>query len=248
MVLGHHFEAMGEHPFYRFFRRVSFPLDYKIWRKMPRHPSFKHEYWAGKLHWTPRPNTCDVYLQLDEWQPPRPGEPNQPSSQDAITLRPLQDEDWETLPGVFRAAYSQWPPLSQWGRAASLRAARAIVEWARQGKDGPLVSQACFVALTRDRIPASGEKSIVGAAIVTLAPAERLRAPPPTSAEYLPHLDWIFVAWMEQRLGIATLLLARVVSELRALGHTTLASTVLTGQAAPMLWHWSNGFRLPRGR
>ena len=59
---------MGENPFYRFFRRVSFPLDYKIWRKMPRHPSFKHEYWDGKLHWTPRPNTCDVYLDLDQWR------------------------------------------------------------------------------------------------------------------------------------------------------------------------------------
>ena len=101
--------------------------------------------------------------------------------------------------------------------------------------------------MARDRIPASGEESIVGAAIVILVPAERLRAPPPTSGQYLPHLDWIFVAWMEQRRGIGTLLLGGVVSELRALGHTTLASTVLTGQAAPMLWHWSTGFRLPRG-
>lgn len=92
---------------------------------MPRHPSFKHEYWDGKLHWTPRPNTCDVYLDL-------------------------------------------------------------------------------------------------------------------------AHLDWIFVAWMEQRRGIGTLLLGAVVSELRALGHSTLASTVLTGNAAPMLWHWRSGFHLPR--
>ena len=238
---------MGENPFYRFFRRVSFPLDYKIWRKMPRHPSFKHEYWDGKLHWTPRPNTCDVYLDLDQWQPPQPGERKLPPRREPIIVRHLREEDWEKLPRVFCAASRQWPPLSQWDGAAPLQAARLIVEWARQGKDGPLVLPACFVALARDGSPASGEELIIGAAIVTLVRTERLRGPPPASGEHLPHLDWIFVAWMDQRRGIGTLLLGAVVSKLRALGHNTLASTVLTGNAAPMLWHWSSGFHLPRG-
>lgn len=237
----------GEHPFYRFFRRVSFPLNSKLWRKMPRHPSFKNEYWDGKLHWTPRPNTCDVYLDLDQWQPPQPSERNLPTRREPIRVRQLREEDWEKLPRVFCAASRQWPPLSQWDGPAPLRAARSIVEWARRGKDGPLVPQACFVALAGDGIPASGEQKIVGAAMVTLVLAEHLRRPPLASGDYLPHLDWIFVASMEQHRGIGTLLLGALVSELRALGHSTLASTVLTGHAAPMLWHWSSGFHLPRG-
>src|SRR5438552_1650249 len=161
---------MGENPFYRFFRRVSFPLDHALWRRMPRHPSFKHEYWDGKLHWTPRPNTCDVYLELDQWQPPPPGEWKLPPRREPITIRQLQEEDWEKLPRVFCASSCQWPPLSQWDGAAPLRASRAIIDWARQGKDGPLVSQACVVALATDNTAANPEESLTGAAIVTLVP------------------------------------------------------------------------------
>ena len=238
---------MSEHPFYRFFRPASFPLDPKLWRKMPRHPSFKHEYWDGKLHWTPRPNTCDVYLDLEQWQPPQPGESSLAAQREPVTVRQLREEDWEKLPRAFCAASIQWPPLSQWDGAAPLRASRCIIEWARRGKDGPLVAPACFVALAHDPASPSGDELIEGAAIVTLVPAERLRGAPQTEGEHLPHLDWVFVAWMEQRRGIATLLLGAVVKALRALGRCTLASTVLTGHAPALLWHWSRGFRLPRG-
>ena len=47
--------------------------------------------------------------------------------------------------------------------------------------------------------------------------------------------------------GAWILLLAAVVKELRALGRCTLGSTVLTGHAPALLWHWSRGFRLPCG-
>jgi len=182
-----------------------------------------------------------VYLDLERWEPP-PGKSS--LSRQPVRIRPLQNEDWEKLPRVFRAAAGQWPPLSQWNGPAPLRAARSIIEWARQGKDGPVVSKACQVASADDPVSASEQKMVVGAAIVTLVPVERLRGPPRTSSQYLPHLNWIFVAWMEQRRGIGGLLLRSVVSELRALGHSTLASTVLIGYPAPMLWHWSSGFRL----
>jgi len=238
---------MAEHHFYRFFRRVSFPLPMELWRKMPRHPSFKHEYWDGKLHWTPRPKTCEVYLELDRWQPPPPGEYSFPHERKEITIRKLQEQDWQSLPRVFCMAASQWPPLSQWDSPAPRRAAKIIIEWARQGKDGPLVSEACFVGLARDRLRENEEASITGAAIVTLMATERLLNPPPNSPEFLPHLNWIFVTWMEYRRGVGTRLLESVITELRVLGHKTLASTVLVGPPAPMLWHWANGFRLPRG-
>ncbi len=151
------------------------------------------------------------------------------------------------LPSAFCAASSHWPPLSQWDGPARLRASRCIIKWARRGRDGPLVAPACFVALAVDRVSSNGEEPIAGAVIVTLVPAGRLRGAPRTSGEHLPHLDWIFVVWMEQRRGIASLLLGAVVRELRALGHATLASTVITGHAPAMLWHWGSGFRLPRG-
>ena len=111
-----------------------------------------------------------------------------------------------------------------------------------------MVPEACWVALSAAGSTEGGEEVISGATIVTLVRTERLRGVPPTPRDYLPHLDWIFVAWMEQRRGMGTRLLSSLVSELRGLGHSTLASTVLTAHAGPMLWHWSNGFHLPRVR
>jgi GNAT superfamily N-acetyltransferase len=103
------------------------------------------------------------------------------------------------------------------------------------------------LAALSSRGSTTGEPEIIqGATIVTLAPVDQLRGAPLSAGESLPHLDWVFVSWTEQRHGIGTMLLRSVVSELRALGYSTLASTVMTGNAPPMLWHWSNGFRLPR--
>lgn len=235
---------MGEHPFYRFFRRIALPVERKLWRKVPRHPLFKHEYWKGELRWTPRLKTCDIYLDLDAWQPPRPEE-RPPWSQE-LHLRRLGEDDWAELPQLYCAASIQWPPLSQWGGPAASRASRCIIEWVRAGKDGPLIPEACFVA---EDHAATGEKSsLAGAALVVFVPVGRLAGAPATDAAQLPHLDWIFVPWAEQRRGVATHLLGAVVQELRGLGQRTLASTVLAGHTPAMLWHWRNGFRLPRSR
>lgn len=233
---------MADNPFYRFFRNVSFPLERRLWDRMPRHPAFKHEYWDGALHWTPRPNTCDVYLDLDGWQPPPRGEWSVPREE--VGIRQLSDADWKALPRVFCAAFSQWPPLSQWEGAAPLRASRCILEWARRGNDGPLVPEACVVAVVKDDRAGDGAERIAGAAIVTLMDAKRLRGAPAPDGGRVPHLDWIFVPWMEQRRGIATRLLGGVVEALRAQGCRTLASTVLTANPPSMLWHWRCGFAL----
>lgn len=237
---------MGEHPYHRFFRRVSFQLDFKLWRKMPRHPFFKHEYLKGRLHWTPRPNTCDAFLELDRWQMPLASESSLRLRTGPLILRALQDDDWRELPGTFCAASTHWPPLSQWHGSAALRAARCIMEWAQRGRDGPLIVPACHVAVEGTGGAAAMQRPIVGAAIVTLIPSADLQGLPPTRADFMPHLDWIFVTSTEQRRGIATRLLAEVVEALRARGHRTLASTILTGNPPALLWHWSSGFRLSR--
>ena len=90
---------MADNPFYRFFRTVSFPLERRLWDRMPRHPAFKHEYWDGALHWTPRPNTCDCYLDLATWQQPPRGEWSVPREE--VGVRQLGEADWKVLPRVF---------------------------------------------------------------------------------------------------------------------------------------------------
>jgi hypothetical protein len=231
---------MGEHPFYRFYRRVTFPLERKLFHRMPRHPSFKHEYWDGALHWTPRPHTCEVLLDLDPWQPP-PVDERLSAGEPLTRVRRLAESDWPLLPKVFCLAFASWPPLSQWEGPAPLRASRCLMEWTRRGRDGPLIPEGCVVAYETEE---DGAESLVGAALITERPARRWRDEPAPEEAPLPHLTWIFVSMWEQRRRVATRLLGAIVAELRALGHGTLASTVLTAQESSMLWHWRQGFRL----
>ena len=232
---------MGEHPFYRFYRRITFPLARKLYSRMPRHPSFKHEYWDGALHWSPRPHTCEVSLDLAAWQPPPPNEERLRPKEPPVQVRRLAESDWPLLAPVFRSAFAAWPPLSQWEGPAPLRASRCLIEWTRRGRDGPLIAEACVVAYDREE---DGAESLVGAALITQRPAGRWRRSAESEEAPLPHLTWIFVSQWEQRRGIATRLLGAVVEELRAHGHGTLASTVLTAHEATMLWHWRQRFRL----
>ena len=77
---------MADSPFYRFFRRLSVPMSFDTWRKLPRFPTHKNEYWDGAARYTPRRNTCDVYLDLTRWSPPPPP----PRDDD---FRPLRADD-----------------------------------------------------------------------------------------------------------------------------------------------------------
>jgi hypothetical protein len=236
---------MGEHPFYRFYRHVTFPLERKLYHRMPRHPSFKHEYWDGALHWTPRPHTCEASLDLGAWRPP-PADERMTALSSDIRVRRLAESDWAFLPRVFCSAFAAWPPLSQWDGPAPRRASRCLMEWTRRGRDGPLIAEACVVAHSSEGGEEEAE-SLVGAALITQQrPAWRFRGNAEPEEPSLPHLTWIFVSNWEQRHGVATRLLGAIVEELRKLGHGTLASTVLTASESSMLWHWGRGFRLER--
>ena len=246
---------MADNPFYRFFRHVKLPIRFDEWRRMPRLSSFKNEYWDGHARYTPRPNTCDCYLDLNTWPGPPVDEENRLTRQRLVTIRPLRDDDWPGVPKAFHGAFAQQPPLWQWNQVPAARAARCIIEWTRQGRDGTLVGPACHVATADYDLGDKGLRhSLVGAALVVLIPAWRFRDPPmadavphPENADerVLAHLDWIFVSQFEKRNGIATLLLDAAVRSLRDLGHRTLASTCLLGDGPSMCWHWRNGFQNP---
>lgn len=245
---------MASSPFYRFFRRFDVRIPFKTWERLPRIPGYKNEYWDGEAHYTPRPKTCDVYLDLQTWHPPPPPA-DAIRGRQRVTVRRLRDEDWIDLPGLFYGAFARQPPLGSWNKHAGLRAARCVLEWTRRGGDGPLVRDACLTAWMAGE---GGEPDrLCGAAIVTLAPARALRGcpsgaaiPHPEQKDRLvvPHLDWVFVHWLYQRHGIATGLLKGVVDALRAGGFAYLASTCMEDNAASMMWHWRNGFRLPPGQ
>src|SRR4051794_2468927 len=128
---------MAENPYYRFFRRLHFPMPIRMFDKLPRIPSYKNEYWDGEVRLTPRPNTCNVYLDIDTWTgPPEPDEDLLRKGE--IDVRPLQDEDWPHLPKVYHGSFADQQPLCAWNHHAAARASRCIIEWTRLGRDGPI--------------------------------------------------------------------------------------------------------------
>ena len=169
-----------------------------------------------------------------------------------MTLRPLADADWADLPGVYHSAFADLQPLYSWRGPAAERASRAIVNWARLGRDGPLVPSACFVA--RGRLRQETEWRTCGAALVTLVSpgwtgcdVDRDTIPDSTdpARRVVPHLDWIFVSRRHQRARLATMLLDEVVAALRSAGCPVLASTFTVDNDPSLRWHWRNGFAMP---
>lgn len=244
---------MRDSPFYRFFRRFDYRLPWETWERLPRIPGFKNEYWEGEAHLTPRPRTCDIYLELAKWQMPEISG-SRPWGKANVQMRRLHDEDWKNIPDLFFGSTAGDLPLCLWNRHAAQRGARAIMEWTRLGRDGDLLRDSCFVAVAQEKNESANTGEICGAAIVTLSPTKRLTSPPDKWAiphperkkeQVLPHLTWIFVdQWMNRR-GIGTKLLEAVIESLSARGFRCLASTCLLENTPSLLWHWRNRFQLP---
>jgi hypothetical protein len=191
---------------------------------------------------------------LDGWAPPEAAL-DRPTAARKIELRRLADDDWKHLPDTFLSAFAGIQPLASWGKFAARRAARCIIDWSRLGRDGPLVRDACFVAVCHDEIDAL--RGICGASVVTLAPINALWNAPQDAAvphpekpdrRVMPHLDWLFVNRWLQRHGIGTRLLNATARALRDCHFHVLASTCMLDNGPALLWHWRNGFRVPSDR
>src|SRR3569623_1506619 len=102
---------MSESPYYRFYRRVSYRIPFKQWLKLPRIPGYKNEYWDGTARLTPRPHTCDMFLNLANWSPP-PELAEVFRGRDEVAVRALREQDWPELPRAFLSAFGNQPPLS----------------------------------------------------------------------------------------------------------------------------------------
>jgi GNAT superfamily N-acetyltransferase len=249
---------MRESAIYRFYRFIRFPLPYNLWRKLPRVATHKNEYLDGEVWLTPRPKTFDVFLKIDDWSPPKPVENDFRRHPIEVSIDSLNEADWPMLADVFHSAFANLQPLWSWNDHAAATASRAIMRSTRRGDDGPLVTEACFVARAKlDWGKETEEPKLCGGAIVTLAPISRLwgvptedAIPHPTDPErkVLPHLTWIFVSQFQQHSGIGTLLLEDVINTLKGRGYRTLTSTVSTENAQSLQWHWRNGFQMPASR
>jgi hypothetical protein len=221
--------------------RLKLDLSADEFDRLPRSSAYRYEYVDHQAWLTPRPKFYHARLDLERYSPG-------PFSEAAI--RPLEDADWDGLRKLFAAAFCLTEPFACISDAERAEAARECLHRTRTGGDGPLIEQACRVAVDPD------SNSPVGAVLITLLPREdptRYEAyywtdPPPADAverrRGRPHLTWIFVAPLEAGRGLGTALLSAAVAQLREMGFTDLITTFIKGNDASMLWHWSNGFEL----
>lgn len=229
----------------RWFRTIRLPLTLKQWQALPQNPAYKYEYIDGQAWLTPRPEAYHAMLDLRPMAAPEVVDAREPAR-----VRPLAEEDWADLPGLFAGAFSRVQPFASLDDDTRLEAARDCLEHTRTGGDGPAIAPACFVAVAED-----GTR--LGAILVTLMRAVDLATfddprwkgggPPPDWLERRlgrPHLTWVFVGPWHAGHGVGSALLAAAVNALLALGYRELASTFLLGNVSSMLWHWRSGFRL----
>ena len=168
-------------------RLVKLRMTLREFRQLPRHPAYKYEYIDGEAWLSPRPRTYHALLDL---RPP-------PEGDDRVTTRPVADKDWTDLVRLFSAAFKDHPPFLGLDDRKHRSAARAILEHARSGGDGPFVEHASFLATADPRdgpaggilitlLPASDLADWRSFAWPEPPPAERRRARPGPAA---PHLD-----------------------------------------------------------
>lgn len=233
------------------FKNVEFPLTRAQFDQLPRHPAYRYEYARGRAVISPVPRYGRALLDLN--QPPTQASTSRHEHGGPIEIRSLQAGDWDLLPGLMAASFRAVPPFSSLDETAVLTAAADCLRTTRNGGDGPVVHTACLVAVGTEPW-----ENPVGAVLITLIPREdltewhstRWKEPPPAdSVERClgrPHLTWIFVSPWHSGHGLGSALLHHAGDQLRRLGYSELASTLLIGNERATAWHWRNGFQLLR--
>jgi GNAT superfamily N-acetyltransferase len=220
---------------------IELPLSIEQFRQLPRNPAYKYEYLGGKAYLSPRARHYHAVLDLQRSPIP-----------DDVEVQPAKPEELLELVPLFGGAFRSIQPYGSLDDETREEAARHALERTRNGGDGPLIEQASFIALEKDKRP--GTK--IGAILVTLLPDGDLtdtesyywRDPPPADCIKnrlgRPHLTWIFVSPLEVGQGVGTALLTAATNALLDMGFTHLVTTFISGNHSSMLWHWRNGFRL----
>lgn len=182
---------------------------------LPMRPGWKHEYWDGRAHITPRHNSVVTAMPVTARRI-NPGH----------ALRKVTINDAVELTSAFLAAFVDSVEYCDWETEMINEAAIEAIRSHFAGERGEPHS-ASRVATSFDT--ERGRDSIAGAALLTQA------------ARY-PILDLLFVRPAFQRRGLATALLSEAMNELQSLGGPVLKSAYHIANDVSMNWHQRFGF------
>src|SRR5688500_10649834 len=120
--------------------RLTLPLSADEFRRLPRHPAYRYEYYDGAGQLSPWPRSLHARLGLARFLAvPR-------EAPDDVVLRPVRGDDWAAMPAVFAAAFANLQPFGSLDDAQRERTARTCLERTRTGGDGPWLARASYAA------------------------------------------------------------------------------------------------------
>jgi len=196
-------------------RSQRVPMTREDFDRLPFDLGWKHEYFDGHLHRSPRHVTAGAKLLLS----PR-------AVTSALRIRPVTAADREPLIAGYVDAYNDTIHFWDYSPERIARAAHEDIDHYFGGRGGrPL--PASRVAVTET--PACGER-LTGATLIT---EDQLDSA-------LLRLVFVVPAW--QRQGVATAMVSDTINELYASGTRLLRSQYHPGNESSRRWHRMLGF------
>jgi len=183
------------------------------WEHLPWRFGWKHEYWDGHAHLTPRHDHVHVHVRVG-------GSRGSPPS--CLSVRPVEPADAERLVETFIETFEDGVEFCDWPVERIHEHARTNIADYFAGRRGtPL--------LASSRLALDEEGHVVGAALIG-------------GREAGPTLDLLMVRPGFRRLGVANTLVGMAVEELHARGVTVLRSAYHVANEESTCWHRAFGF------
>ncbi|MGH9944113.1 MAG: GNAT family N-acetyltransferase [Pyrinomonadaceae bacterium] len=207
-------------------RSLHTPMTWEEFERMPWRMGWKHEYWDGCAHITPRDNHVHVCMKVE----PRAELEITPAG----TLRSVKAADAEELIECFIKTFEDGVEFCDW-RTEQLteHALRNITDYFAGRRGSPLEVSRLATANRAETAathtsPVSAQR-VVAAALFTQKPDA-------------PVLDLLMVRPGFRRRGIARAPVTNAMNELDARGVESLRSAYVVSNEESAAWHLSFGF------
>jgi GNAT superfamily N-acetyltransferase len=187
-------------------------------KRMPRKPGWKYEYWHNQAHISPAHRYLETIVEVKLLPVNSP-----------CQIRPVQAGDEPRLISLYLAAFRDTIEYCDWKlKKIETSASNNIKDFfiGRWGR--PLPASRAAVCWK----PNGGEEHIVGAALIS------------EKKDGQPVLDMLFVAPPLQRKGVASSLVSAAINELFRGGYKGLKSSYHAGNEASSSWHRNFGFKI----
>lgn len=207
-------------------RSQHMPMTFEEWERMPWRFGWKHEYWDGCAHTTPRHNHVLVSLRVA---------PRVTGSPPHVTLRAVEESDAEALIETFVETFEDGVEFCDWGtEKIHEHARRNIADFFAGRRGAPHPSSRIAVPIADEAVSSESSGAVRPPAVLAAALF--------TQKSDAVVLDLLMVRPAYRRRGIADLLVGAGLNDLHAQGETILRSAHHVANGESAAWHQSFGF------